>query len=359
MSNINARHGVICTMPHNPFGYFAWPSVTVMEDGTLVAAASGFRHTHVCPWGRTVIFKSKDNGETWTAPITVNNTPMDDRDAGIIQLPGNRLAVTWFTSDTRIFYDGLKTYYAPDKQKALDGIMKLWSDDMVKKYSGSWIRVSPDGEYWGDMMRAPVNTPHGFIVLKDGSWLYLGKDWTIEETRTMPKHDAPIMAARSTDEGKSWEKLGIVPLPEGISNDKVHEPHVVELPDGTLLGAIRSHSPFNIIFSKSQDGGRTWSVAHDENIPGSPPHLLLHSSGALVCVYGYRLQPFGQRAAISYDCGKTWTKNIILRDDGPSADLGYPCTCELPNGELLTVYYQQINPNENCSLLYTRWKLPE
>ena len=49
--------------------------------------------------------------------------------------------------------------------------------------------------------------------------------------------------------------------------------------------------------------------------------------------------------------------SVILRDDGPDGDLGYPATCELDDGTLMTVYYQKQHPGENCSILYTRWKL--
>jgi hypothetical protein len=49
-----------------------------------------------------------------------------------------------------------------------------------------------------------------------------------------------------------------------------------------------------------------------------------------------------------------------LRDDGPDADLGYPSSVELGDGSILTVYYQKLAAaREKCSLLWTRWKLPE
>ena len=53
--------------------------------------------------------------------------------------------------------------------------MDTWTDGMINRYIGSWIRVSPDGEYWGEPFQAPVNTPHGFIVLKDGGVTEAGK----------------------------------------------------------------------------------------------------------------------------------------------------------------------------------------
>ena len=74
---------------------------------------------------------------------------------------------------------------------------------------------------------------------------------------------------------------------------------------------------------------------------GFPPHLLTLSDGRLLCTYGYRRAPFGERACISDD-GVTWDRRreIVLRDDADSGDLGYPATIEVDSGELITVYYQ-------------------
>ena len=55
--------------------------------------------------------------------------------------------------------------------------------------------------------------------------------------------------------------------------------------------------------------------------------------------YGYRLPPFGLRARLSEDDGRTWGREIVLREDGGSWDLGYPRVVERAPGELLTVYY--------------------
>jgi len=76
-------------------------------------------------------------------------------------------------------------------------------------------------------------------------------------------------------------------------------------------------------------------------------------------VYGYRMEPFGQRAKISYDEGVTWSEEIILRDDGLCNDLGYPASIELPGGEIISIYYQALKHNDPCGIMYTKWKLPK
>ena len=57
---------------------------------------------------------------------------------------------------------------------------------------------------------------------------------------------------------------------------------------------------------------------------GAPGDLVRMRDGRIVCVYGYRLPPFGVRARFSEDDGRTWGRELILRDDGGSWDLGYP-----------------------------------
>ena len=42
--------------------------------------------------------RSIDGGKTWSQPETINNTPLDDRDAGILVLKDGTILVTWFTS---------------------------------------------------------------------------------------------------------------------------------------------------------------------------------------------------------------------------------------------------------------------
>ena len=63
--------------------------------------------------------------------------------------------------------------------------------------------------------------------------------------------------------------------------------------------------------------------------------------------------------AFSQDGGATWDHDWIIRDDGPDGDLGYPSTVELADGGLFTVYYQKARAGEKCSLLWSRWRLPE
>ena len=89
----------------------------------------------------------------------------------------------------------------------------------------------------------------------------------------------------------------------------------------------------------SDDGGRTWAFLSRVNDWGAPGDLVRMADGRIACVYGCRTPPYGIRARLSEDDGRTWGRELILRDDGGSWDLGYPRVIESAPGELLAVYY--------------------
>lgn len=370
---LQAEHGVVADYAGEFFGYFGWPTVARMEDGTLIVSSSGLRNYHVCPFGRTVICSSSDDGRMWTSPRVINDTPLDDRDSGIISLGGRRLLVTWFSVDAR----GAKPseyelrLNPQDADRWRQGLGNV-TDEAVERYGGSWIRTSDDGGLtWGEPVRVPVSSPHGPNRLANGDLVYLGK--TVEDDEIGQVMNAgSIGLVRSSDGGHTWTAQGPVSLPEGLDAECFHEPHVVELGDGRLLGLIRydpnhhdygnrqpGQTDFQMCQSISSDGGKTWSRAEVMDFHGSPPHLLRHSSGTLVVSYGCRERPYGIRAMISQDNGRTWRYDYILRDDGPHPDLGYPSSVELGDGSILTVYYQRPRGvDDKCALLWSRWRLP-
>jgi hypothetical protein len=353
---LEAEHGVVCRLPGERFGYFGWPTVARMDDGRLVVVSSGLRSEHVCPFGKTVLHESRDDGQSWSESRVIQDSVIDDRDAGVVNLGGQSLLVSWFRSDTRM--------YGRDTWKE---VFKDWNDERVAGLVGSWVMRSGDGgDSWTEPIRVPVSAPHGPVQLRGGDLLYLGKVFgTWQDMAT-----GQIAAARSDDGGKTWRLVGRVPVAPRTDAANYHEPHVVELPSGRLVAAIRVQDAadkrlavagipsFTIMQSESGDGGVTWSMPRWLGFKGAPPHLLRHSSGALVMTYGYRDRPFGQRVAISRDDGGSWEADWVLRGDGPDGDLGYPSTVELADGSLLTVYYQKAAPGEKCSLLWSKWNLP-
>ncbi len=351
-------HGIVNRKKDSLNSYQGWPSIARDENGTLYVICSGFRAAHICPFGKTVMYISKNNGETWTPPIVVSDTYLDDRDAGILYMGNGRMLVTWFNHTIGA--------YGNYKNPTTDGMISGMEETLKKlppehTHGGSYIKVSEDyGVTWSDAIKVDVSSPHGPNLLRDGSLVYLGKEMWVrdEDNNTHGK----IRAIKSTDGGYTWTELGEVAFPEGTVPANFHEPHVIELPDGRLLGAIRAQGKgipheFSIYTTYSSDGGKTWTTPVCTDVSGSPPHLLMHSSGALICTYGRREAPYAERAMVSYDCGETWEDDYLLDTRPTDNDLGYPATVELDDGSLLTVYYQKLDGDTNTSILFTKWKL--
>ena len=359
--HLDATHSVLYQAPQGiPMRYFGWPTVARLTDGSLMAVASGFRLWHLCPFGRTVLWRSYDEGATWSEPSLLNDDPLDDRDAGVMSLPGGDALVSWFVSDLRSYLPKLPKEIQRDSAQ----VFAAYDEEIVRKSLGSFVRrIHADGTADAPIP-VQVSAPHGPIRLHDGAILYVGIPFgRVDDNGKL--HFAmenyltnEVLAIRSDDEGRTWRTLGTIRPPA----DDIHfyEPHAVELPDGRLLCAIRSDP--TTWLSESADGGLTWTEPRIIIEEGYPPHLLRHSSGVLVLSYGYRKAPFGQRIALSYDDGRSWETDWSLRDDGPAEfwDLGYPSTVELSDGSLYTVYYQKIAGGDflEASILASHWTLP-
>ncbi len=359
-------HGIVHRSNGAIFSYEGWSTLTKDENGTLYAVCSGFRVAHICPFGKTVMYISRDEGKTWSPPIVIGDTALDDRDAGIVYLGSGRLLVTWFCHSTEAYLhkwrESIVNRPTPMERAAVEGMLKGYESLLDETaQGGSYVRISEDyGMTWSAPIRVPVSAPHGPTRCADGSLLYLGKEMYHPTQKIQAEGN--ICAYRSLDGGYTWSQLSTLSIPEGMSNANFHEPHVIELPNGDLFGAIRVEgehlSPRQTIYTtRSHDGGKTWSPMQETGLVGLPPHLMLHSSGALICAFGKRIAPYSQRAAVSYDMGKTWQDEYILDDRQTHPDFGYPSSVELSDGRILTIYYQRAEGDHKPSILQTIWTL--
>ncbi|MBN2309120.1 MAG: exo-alpha-sialidase [Candidatus Hydrogenedentes bacterium] len=324
--------------------YIGWPTIVKTRDNELIVAFSGDRDAHVCPWGKTQIVRSRDLGKTWTEPATINNTPLDDRDAGIIETHKGTLIVSWFTS--LAFQDNEK--YRRHREKITDEIIGQWL--------GSWIRRSEDGgQTWGDFIRVETSAPHGPIALNDGRLLYVG----CTGAKTAAER---VGVLESRDDGRTWTRLSSIETAPDDDPTQYFEPHVVEQADGSLLAMSRYHgtgeSRYFLRQASSADGGTTWTPFERTPIWGYPPHLIALDNGWTLVVYGRRREPFGERACISKDGGKTWDlEHEIVLSQAPTGDLGYPASVQLDDGSIFTIYYEVEEAGKKPPLKYTHWRL--
>ena len=97
-----------------------------------------------------------------------------------------------------------------------------------------------------------------------------------------------------------------------------------------------------------------------------PDLITLRDGGVLLC-WGKRgrkshaetmwgEEPFGVRAMVSRDEGETWSSPIIIREEVPNEDHGYPSSVDLGDGKIFTVYW--YNFFQRYYIGGTHWQLP-
>jgi len=326
---------VLCKQPGK---YIGWPSIAKAQNGNLLVVFSGSRAEHVSNDGKIQMVRSEDGGTTWSKEVTVFDTPIDDRDAGIICTGENTIIVSWFTGP----YGG--------------------------KWQGNWIIRSVDGgKTWGEPVKTEVTTPHGPIQLKDGRLLILGQRPHCSHGDPPDWNGSPagspytLAIEESLDDGLTWEVISTFTVPENAQMLSYDEPHLVELEDGKLVAMFRDCNGKNFIRqAESLDGGVTWSTPYQTVLRGLPPHVIRLKNNWLVTVYGKRWEPFGEYACISRDGGRTWdVENEIKLSSAPGSDLGYPASAQLDDGSIWTVYYQQEKEGEKPCLMGTHWKISQ
>ena len=345
---------IIMSNPGSKHNYFGWPSVAKLQNQKIAIVASGFRRRHVCPFGKAVISYSEDEGKTYTAPAPVIDTVLDDRDSGITAFGESGVIVTSFNNTVQFQRKHARPYDA--------AYLDLITPEEEAAALGSTFRMSFDcGVTFGPIFKSPITSPHGPIVLKDGSILWIGRTFS-EEDKHRIGYDG-ILAYRINTDG-TMEYVGKIPNVRVDGTEPLLcEPHSIQLPDGRILTHIRvqcgGEDPmFTIYQSESSDNGRTWSepVALLDRTGGAPAHLIRHSSGILISVYGYRNAPYGIRAMFSEDNGRTWDTGHDIYVNGVSHDLGYPATVELSDGSLLTVFYAKTAEDAPAVIMQQRWR---
>jgi hypothetical protein len=174
-----------------------------------------------------------------------------------------------------------------------------------------------------------------------------------------------VLMACTTDGGQTFNLAAWVATSE---EDELIMPGSVRVDANTILTAIRcsvrkgefAQVPAWIDLYQSTDNGATFHYLNrpvpDTGSGGNPPALTRLQDGRICLVYGYRAQPFGIRARLSEDNGKSWGEVIHLRDDGTAADLGYPRTVQRPDGTLVTTYYYNDHPDTERFIAATLWK---
>ena len=281
--------------------------------------------------------RSLDGGETWKIEAPPSLRPPEQGGAAV--------------SDLREPMDFLSP----------DFVMTIRYSDKDSGASRLWYSTDR-GRSWHGAYRFPLFGQPGVAARTD--YLIEGKREALLLLTAAKKNgkEGRVFCARTTDGGLTWRFVAW--LGEETEGFRIM-PSTVRLPDGTLLTAIRAHDPpelNHIDLFRSADAGDHWMpasppiVASTGGHGGNPPHLMRLHDGRLCLTYGYRSEPYGIRARLSSDGGKTWSGEIVLRADGAAWDLGYVRSAERPDGKIVTVYYFNDQPSSERFIAATVWE---
>jgi len=351
--------------------YCAWPAIARTESGDIVVLFTRTEE-HMAPNGEILLSRSTDNGETWMPPAIVYDTILDDRESGVTTLSDGRLLAHFRSVRfTRSTYESMSsTSYEKAFIDRWIGYVEKPEYAEATHLHRAWHAISEDNGFTWSETTPGHDSIHGGIHLRNGSFLVASY-----------REDGGNIGVYGCGEALGeWESISqiVCPIPDRV---RFGEPHIIQLDSGRIIMMIRATAtPYDdqspdcqLWGTYSDDHGKTWAAPYQTPLWGFPPHLLQLSDGRVLCSYGYRRAPFGQRVCISED-GIDWKSEdeIVIRDDAIDGDLGYPVSIELEPGKILTVYYQpNLAPGISQSshppppnrkkpgILGTIWMLPE
>jgi hypothetical protein len=215
----------------------------------------------------------------------------------------------------------------------------------------SWFYVSEnrgqhwDGPYAFDGLELAIAARTDIVPLGNHDALFL------LTTSKVDGAEGRTFCARTRNGGRSFEFMSFIgEEPHGYRI----MPSSVMLNDGTVVTATRCYGGTSgkgwIEAFASHDQGKTWRrlgvVVENTGEDGNPPAVVRYGENGLALAYGFRDRPFGIRMRTSDDGGRTWSGEVVLRDDGGTPDLGYPKIVRMSDRGLLAVYY--FNGGAQC-----------
>ncbi|MDZ7335015.1 MAG: exo-alpha-sialidase [candidate division KSB1 bacterium] len=341
---ISAKHVIVC---HEPGLFFGWPAnngVWQWGDEILVGLVKAHykmdRLHHSRDKSRPsyyLLARSLDGGESWS-----------------LEDPENFAG------------DGGKPMSVKDKIHFShpDFAMRCWANEFFVSYDRGKTWQGPFS--FPDFGLKELTSRTDYLVISEESCLFF-LSAKVENVRASLQDRA--FCARTSDGGRTFQFLSWMTETDTVRSVM---PSTVRLADNHLVSALRRRydpTPMQgyalqknwIDVYQSLDNGASWQflskVADTDNGKrnGNPPSMVRLKDGRLCVTYGYRGIPYSIRARISADEGKTWGKEIILREDAPTNDIGYTRSVVRSDGKVVTIYYFTTEQNVEQHIAATIW----
>lgn len=249
-------------------------------------------------------------------------------------------------------------------------LMKFW---MLNMHTG------PSIFYYSDDKGHTWNGPFSLSV--DGHEKISARvDYMIEDNNSLMAfmtsaksndHEGRVFTTKTDDGGLTWQLVSWV----GEEPEKGFRimPSTVRTSENELILTSRVReelTDWNELSPKERKNSRyidSW-ISNDNAISwkflgkpvsdlgeGNPPSLIILKDGSLCLTYGVRSEPYSICAKISKDNGRTWGKQITLRNDGAGRDIGYVRSIQRPDGKVVTIYYFQDKKRPERYIACTIW----
>ena len=342
----------------NPYAYSSWPSIAVLKNGDWVIGFSqSMRHEYLAhrePTFHNLLVRSKDQGKSWEShPPTVPSYDFFGIDCiGVTCLHNGDVLVR----TVKDYFVPLATAEKNPKYAHFRRTHGFDGDDKYTTYELPWawefgpnyvFRSTDNGYTWEEPILLDLSpfkggfSPRSIVELSNGDLLLPQSDETLEPV--------PDYLLRSKDGGKTWGDLVVMARDEKIG---FYEPALLALPNGKVIAMLRTHEPgdYHLYQCVSLDNGYTWRTPKKTPMWGLPADMLLLQDGRILCVYGFRKAPYGIRGVLSSDEGESWDieHELIIRDDFPNRNLGYPTSIQMEDGTIFTTYYGEDTDGVTC-----------
>lgn len=302
----------------------AWPNLTMLRDGTIVAA--------------------------------IFNKPSHGQQAGDVDC--------WASSDGRFWhYRGTPTRHDPETVRMNCAAGLANNGDLIVLCSG-WSNIQQPGQpkkaAFRDAILAPWvcrsadggftwETRKEFPAKEEGmtEWIPFGDilsgaDGTLGASCYVGKKDGKEWLTyffRSVDDGRTWKKISVI-------SPAHNETALFYLGGNKWLAAARID---HLDLFHSDDNGETWQAAGKlSEASQHPGHILRLQDGRLLLTYGNRVNAEkGVCVKISSDEGRTWSAPLKVADSMPGSDCGYPSSVQRADGKIVTAFYSSSEQSHN------------
>ena len=300
------------------------------------------------PLQMAILLLSEDKGLTWEITERASPAPSHNRvtmpDGAIIEVGGSGWIRYPRSEIKRLQAEGYYVWDLGPKYDYCAIVYDLWQRRSVDS-GKTWVKreIYKQLPFFAHFVaRGPLR------LLDDGTLVFFGygygkdrrNDNDVRKPIASKRGRSDVYCLRSTDSGETWNAVHAVDGHLSPTEVGFTETFPIINGDGNMFVVLRTGLGRNAYTISSSDGGRSWTGAARTSIRAKHPLPTLLRDGIIVCSYQRRVaQPFGVRARFTSNHGKTWSEEIVLRDDVLISDgLAEPNTVEFSDGTLFTAF---------------------